>query len=470
MNSVKLKNTINTGLSSIEMTEDKKNKILHRMKEVQVVKKKMSFGLAVALIIMLMAAVSIAATIIWENYAVKVKETEHEQGSYANWKIEDKIDLIKILVENNHIESSDTTDDLFSSGITEADAHNLADQLMIRLTQVESVDDINLDVITYSIMGFFETWTPEQRVWWQQITNIYRHPDMVEGDTLVIPLSADLQENDAVEIARKAIVQAFELPDNFFENNTGVVADLYVTEQRPDYRRWSITFNVYREGDDSYIEKMYSAIVNNTGEVIADPDIDMPHVNEMAAISDVLRQQEQERLEYPVFVAINDFHMNHGYDFYTMSLDEKAFFSSKIRPLMLEAIEDDPQKYDENKDFLPLDYTTYVYGLPGQEHLTQEEAMHLSKEIVLNKSNIKADTLEKYVIYVYFDITNSANPIWRFYFNGYSSEMYEVRDSLPEDEWDRGYRVEIDALTGTEVSFMIDEKGNEADKPLTRFL
>ena len=262
-------------LSGVDAMPSFRYDIMRKVRGETVVKKKVSLGLVFAIVLLLVTVAAVAATILWENYAAQVKQTEHEQGSYANWQVKDKIELIRVLTDNGHIEESDATNQLFSENVSEFDAHRIADRLIMEMTRVADVQDINLDVITYSIMGFIDTWMPEQRVWWQQITNMYRHPDMIENDTFVTSGPKDITEREAVEIARQAIISANALPEDYFDKNARAIADLYVTEQRPDYRRWNVIFNVYRDGSD-YLVRGYGAVVDNTGAVIADPDVGRP--------------------------------------------------------------------------------------------------------------------------------------------------------------------------------------------------
>jgi hypothetical protein len=77
-----------------------------------VVKRKLSVGLVCAIVLLLVAVAAVAATLLWENYAAQVKQTESEQGSYVHWQTKDKIDLVKALIEMGYIEETDVTDRL----------------------------------------------------------------------------------------------------------------------------------------------------------------------------------------------------------------------------------------------------------------------------------------------------------------------------------------------------------------------
>lgn len=466
MNRKPLKRIINAGLSDIRMTEQKKNDILRNIRGEEVMKKKISFSLILALIIMLVAAVSIAASIVWENYAVQVKQTENAQGTYSHWNIDDKIDLIRILVDNGHIASSDTTMRLFGADIPEEDAHQIADQLMLELTQAEEVKDINLDVITYAIMGFFETWTPEQRVWWQQITNMYRDPDIIESDTFVSPTSEDLSEAEAIEIARNAVILAYDLPEDYFTHNSSVVADLYITEQRPDYRRWSIMLNVYREGSSNYLERAYVVIVDDAGNVISDPDVGVTRPGDEHH-DDVPRRPTTEP-----FATIDAFALRvNDSPFRTWPLALKAEYSGTVAPMVRGIIESGdltPLINGEGPDLSVIASTTFTYGIPGEMDMAQDRALDLARQTVMASYDLDTDTMALYDdISVYFDITNPEIPLWKFVL------IPTVRDAFAggydSDQAWLQYKVEIASRTGEVTkaeTFTLQISGNDLDYEL----
>lgn len=66
-------------------------------------------------------------------------------------------------------------------------------------------------------------------------------------------------------------------------NSLHPVANLYTTDERPNYKRWDIQFKKYREGSTSYVEKVYCAVVDENGEVISDPDVGIEHPAESVA-------------------------------------------------------------------------------------------------------------------------------------------------------------------------------------------
>lgn len=407
---------VDTGLSDIQMTESRKLKIMHIIKGEKVVKRKISFSLVLALVIITVAAVAIAASVVWENYAAQVKQTEHEQGRYAIWPIKDKVELIRVLVDNDYIEASSITDRVFDSSTPEAEVHQFADQLLVELTQAKNANEINLDMLTYSLMGFSETWAPEQRVWWQKITNMYRG-DQVENDIFIIAGPEDLPEEEAIQIAKEAILNSFEFPADYFDKQTRVVADFYVTKQRPDYRRWSVIFEKHRADDEYYIEKSYVAIVDNTGTVIADPDIGTMHVEDMAIASKEDTDEERSEIQQAILAFIQKF----SPVFRGWTIEQKAEFSKEIRPQVLAIVESgdlSPLMRNGVLDTTIIAETTFAYGIPGNNDLSQDEAERLARDVYQKKYGFDDGTMSEYVVIdSYFDITDDENHLWKFVFH-----------------------------------------------------
>ena len=271
MNKRQVQDAMNKGFSHLEFTGDHQREVLSRVRGEKPVKRKLSVGLVFAVVLLLVAFAAVAATLLWENYAAQVKRTENEQGTYVHWQTKDKIDLVKALIEMGYVEETDETDRLFDSSASEEDVHIIADQLLMDLTQRDA-GDISAAEITYAVMGYFTAWTPEQRVWWQELMGY----ESGAVDTFVRPGSHDISEEDAIRIAKNRLIEAYGFERDYFDkDHVDASADLYTTNNRPDYRRWMVIFSIYRGGSND-LERAYSAVVDNTGTVIADPDVEMP--------------------------------------------------------------------------------------------------------------------------------------------------------------------------------------------------
>lgn len=85
---------------------------------------------------------------------------------------------------------------------------------------------------------------------------------------------------------------------------------------------------------------------------------------------------------------------------------------------------------------IPQDQT--VHGLPGEDNMSEEEAVLLAKETIAEVYRLKEAALEKFNVQVEFNVIDSENPVWQIYF--------DVKDS--DDFAALGlYRVFIDDTT-----------------------
>lgn len=246
----------------------------------RVVKKKLSLAMVLLLALLLIGAIALAAALLWQDYVPEMQQAEHELGDYAEWPASRRIQLAKDIVAMGYLSEKDDTKILLSETAAEQEQAAAADRLMLALTGLTDVKEIHSTLITYAIMGHGDTWTPQQRVWWNELTNQYA--DTGATDTLIAPAAADdLPEDEAIAIAYEALQEAYGFTDAEMKR-LHPAASLYVTDQRPDYKRWDIQFKRFREGSSTYVEKVYAMVVDQNGIVIADPDVGIAHPKDSA--------------------------------------------------------------------------------------------------------------------------------------------------------------------------------------------
>ena len=409
---------------------------------VPVVKKKLSLGLVFILILLLTGTVALAATLLWQDYVPQMKQTEHEMGDYVEWPATRRIQLAKDIVAMGYLDESEDTLILSSETATEQDKAAAADRLMLKLTGKDEVEEIHSNIITFAIMGPEDYWTPEQRVWWNEITNLYA--DTGAPDTLIVPAKNDLSEDEAVAIAYEAVQEVYGFSDEEMQR-LHPVANMYVTDQRPDYKRWDIQFKRYREGSSTYVENVYSVIVDEHGEVIGDPDVGMPHIREareraMQAEAMRLAQLEQRPESVKLY---DEYSKKYGNSIFgAWPVEAKAAWSQKGAPVVQRDIDLGwLVPYDSEEASIPnnraLYSITYVYGIPTENDLTEAEALDIAYATIMAAYGYDADDFRW--IYPFYDITNPDKPLWRFVFY---PAYKKAEPDIPFA------RVEMDAATG----------------------
>lgn len=409
-------------------------------------RKKRAVALIVAAVLALAGVGALAASLLWRDQAASMKQIEQSGGDYAGWSIEDKAALVRALVDSGHLMQGGETERLFDEGTPEAERHAIADALLLTLTGQTTVEEISVDIVTYAVMGAEDTWTPEERVWWQQVTRRFDGDDGAD-DTFIVPDDSVISEAQAVTAAREAILSARGLEEDALDAALPV-ADLYVTQQQPDRPRWNVQFKFFREGSDSYVERVYSAVVDaRSGEVLSDTGA--THPGEDAA------QQIAARPDTPLLEAIDAMAESVQRDiasFPAWPLALKAEYARDIAPRVRAIV--------DGGDLTPLDNgagpnlyviaaAAYDYGLPGEGDLAQEDALERAREAVRERFDLSQEALSLYTdVFVYFDATDPDAPLWRFVLQ---PEM-GARDALGQAQYDLRYRVEIASRTGAVVS------------------
>lgn len=416
-------------------------RVMQRIKETEgepvKMKKKISVGLAVALALMLMSVTAFAATLVWQQYAEQLAEKEHAQGHYATWAADERVALVQSLVTMGYLDEAEENARMLAEDTPAEERQTLADAMLLSLIGEDNVDEICLETITYAIMGYEDFWTPEQRVWWQKILNMYRTADA--NDIYVVPQDGDLSEAEAVAIAKAAILEAYELPEDAL-NSAQSVANLYVTKQHPDDRRWEVAFKLYQEGTEHYEVRRYTAIVNAAGEIIGDPDIPVEDIFTQAERSKAAKAAETELDMLPttaIFMKyLNTFEYYRGFDEWPAEM--KAAYSAEIQPII--AGEKDTEAFRIQNIDEVFYSTRFIYGMPGDGELSESAALEMAKQAVLEQCGISAEDFARYTrMMSAYDVTDSTKPLWKFSFWN------------PDDPMGIWYRAMIHGQTGEVV-------------------
>ena len=97
----------------------------------------------------------------------------------------------------------------------------------------------------------------------------------------------------------------------------------------------------------------------------------------------------------------------------------------------------------------------FTYGIPDESAITQEEAMELAENVLIEVHGRKPEEIRffTYKHDVYYDITNPEEPLWKFFFwmpneyvadKAYGREVYNYYGDTRQPN----YKVELNAYTG----------------------
>ena len=398
-------------------------------------RRKLPVALIVVLVLVLLAATATATTLIWQQYVARVAQLEYQQGDYEKWPAEDRIGLAKDLIQMGYFDEATECARLLSVETPEEERLALADELLLTLIGQDDVRAINLYSLTYAIMGYEDFWTPAQRVWWQGIFNMYTGD--VEVYTYVVPDDSTISEGQAIVIAKAAIIDAYQLSPDALDT-AQPVADLYITEQHPDDRRWHVRFNLYRNNDrtEHFVEKRYEVVLNGEGNIIDDPDRNIKNVYDVGA------RAVAESTEVGI-IPTRELYLKYadqagGIPFWRWPYDLKAAYSTEVRSLLAEV--EGTDWYDPWYKATNRQSLWFVYGLPDENALSYSEAVEAAKSALTQQLSVSDELLGRYtLIYSSYDITDAETPVWKFIF-------------IDQDDWySMRYRVQIEGITGTVI-------------------
>ncbi len=442
-----IRRSIDACLPGLENHPAFESNVFKRVRGEVILKKKLSVGFVLVIALVLIAVTALAAVLLWQQQVVPMKEIERTEGDYVHWPLSQKQVLIRALMDLGNILESGHTARLFDHSTDDAEKQAIADQLVLTLTGQTDTREITVDIITYAIMGPTDTWTPEQRVWWQQVTDQF-YGKQGASDTLVTPNADVITQAEAIAIAKAAIMAAYGLPSDTLDK-TLPVANLYVTEQRPDYRRWDVQFKVLREGSDSYVERVYAAIVDENGEVIADPDVGMPSVAEAAANR---KHRESTGPLSPMDLYMKYMEQAGNVIFQRWPLKMKAEYSQVVAPQVRAAVDSGDLSLlsSEGKpDLAVIACSSYTYGVPQAQDITEENAYALAKQAVMDTYRLDSQTIALYDdSYFYFDITHPDAPLWKIVFWPSYASAEKFPDGFASGQGHLRYKVALHARTG----------------------
>ena len=128
-------------------------------------------------------------------------------------------------------------------------------------------------------------------------------------------------------------------------------------------------------------------------------------------------------------------------NFWNMSIEEKAQFSEKWIPLVNAYLSQHPYAPYPNDLFYYA--TRCVYGIPAEDDIQQEDAIHLARQATVTLG-ASLDTLDRRPVECLFDITDPQNPLWKIVV---MSAKVNRNEYVTNQNWAR-YRVVINAKTG----------------------
>lgn len=232
-------------------------------------KKKLPVSVAIILVLTMLAAVAVAATLSWEDYAKQAQKMEDATGPFEDWPLESKIDIIRQLVEQGAFAGDERASKLLKETLPDSEAEALADGIIKDFVGGRDLDDIGVIEITEALFGAtFDEWPYDKKAWWQSVMD-ERGPQGMDSGRYTVPNEDELSYDQAVEIVKTYVLKEYDLTEADLDG-FDVFSEFYYMPTNPEARVWRILF--YKVLNEEPREtKAYSAIIDSkTGEVKPD--------------------------------------------------------------------------------------------------------------------------------------------------------------------------------------------------------
>lgn len=442
MNVNAVRSAIDDCLSGVSALPTLRHDILQRARGETKVKKKLSLALIVA-VVLIMAAVTALAVVTIREVARHIAQTQMEEGYFADWPVQQKIRLVRSLSDLGYIEETQAVKRLTSGGMPEAQAGDTADDIVSAYTG-KGPEEINFLTIMQVPMGPVDTWTHEEKAWYSQL--MAEVGEVTDGRTFYVEPSGAIDEVAAIAIARREVAEGYQVPESALDAYR-LQVDFEIPEaNEPGDKQawWHVRFEA--PGGMAEDERLFITfplyIHPETGAL-------MRTVEEMKA--PLLHQRPANSL----YQAIDAFFEAPNWSFRTWPIELKARYSQEIRPRVQEILKSGDLGDLMNAgqpDIQLIAQSSFIYGLPGEEDISQAEAFALAKAALAERFGIDPAVFEMYSEEIaFFDVTDQQRPLWKFLFNAGALQWESLEGGLDNPLNDFCYKAELDARTGKVV-------------------
>lgn len=259
-----IRQCLNDHLSGLYVTEGR-----HRAMMNEIVrgggkgKKKVSAAMALFAIFLITAATAAAAVLLHSFYE-SVIDMEIERGPFHTWSLEEKTELIDLLSENGWSFSEKDMGVLRNEHVANVKKERLATQMIVdRFGREDAVS--HMDIIE-SVKGPMSTWSLEDKAWYSEY--IRSQKTLLDSWRDVLPEENDLTREEAVEIAKEAILLAHTLRSDELENR--IVNVSFFVNNAHEEPCWLISWQT-----DPYAASEYTVLLTRAGEIIEDEALEV---------------------------------------------------------------------------------------------------------------------------------------------------------------------------------------------------
>ena len=262
----RIQHSLNAELSGLNTTSWQRNQFFENATGGTKVKRKLTYSLVLAIVLLLIAATALAVTISYINgqkHIEQAMDISVEFDKYSEWDLDAKIRLIESMREDGIEVSESNWDALHGAALSEEEKNVLADEILTE--QYGESEYLWFYTIAAVDWGEPQTWNLEQRYWFfktMREKGLYGDYSWID----LLPEDGDLTQEQAENIAKKAVEEAYDLSEEEMAHLHGDVA-FFITDEC-NVPRWQVC--LYK--DQNVWSTEYTVLLTREGEVTEDPE------------------------------------------------------------------------------------------------------------------------------------------------------------------------------------------------------
>ncbi len=355
-----LQHAIDAQFSSITKNPELYRNVLRQARGEIVVKKKISFILVFILMLVLIMATALAAS-VWHTFFEPVVTIEAKSGSFATWTLKEKLMLLDLMIDNGIQIPTDKLKQLSDDSVETDKKEQMATEIIV--DQYGREDALSHIDIMEDVKGPIDTWSLEDKAWYSQLMQKYGR--LGDDKLNILPGAQDLTKEKAVEIAAQALSAARGISLSASQIHSAYVSYFVCPAADVEHPRWLVEF----EG--------YKVLLTKSGEVTEDPKLGI-----LSPVHEMQREAEQD-----------------------LKIQEQSKTIAEMEKVL------GPTHTWSLKDKLVISQS---YRLPAAGDLSEEEAITKAKEALIEAYGVEESVLDQYTPYVWLERGNRNKDKWEY--------------------------------------------------------
>lgn len=264
----KMKPILDRQLSQLDWTPEETQQMLRQMRGEIPVKKKLSLALVLAIALAMMAATALAVT-LWKNYHEQIAHNEGTIGYFDTWTGQQRADFVLAMQQEGITFDAQQLKLLSDTSTTDQQKKEIATRLITEKYGIRE-DVVTAISILEAEFGPLPNWDMERKAAYTQL--LEKTGTLGKDEEMYwMPGKGDISQQQAIETARKAIVDKFDVKEAELDKMR-LVVELRSYAHEREARTWHVGF--FLPDADAYDPEQYSVWLDAaTGSVQSCEDI-----------------------------------------------------------------------------------------------------------------------------------------------------------------------------------------------------